>query len=395
MTSATVRTGGRRPHGAGIRRGQTAAGLLFTAPAVILLVVFLVVPILMALWVSVSDWGGRGSPFSAGVDFVGLKNYAAITSGGGLAESDFGTSLRNNLWYVLLVVPLQTVLALALASLVNTRILRGRGFFRTAFYFPSVTSSVAITVLWFFLFNPSGAVNALLGLIGIKGPNWPADADGVLHDLLGLVGVQSPPAFLANGGFLGITWWDWLAGPSVGMLIIISLAVFTTSGTFMLLFIAALQNLSQEVEEAAMVDGASAWQRFRLVTLPQLRPTLFTVLTLGLIGTWQVFDQVYTGSKGDPGKTTLTPAYLSYQAGFINQQWGQAAAIAFVLFAIIVVLTLFQRWVLRERGVSKRRMRRNGFTPGDDGRYRTADRTLTAAAIAGGVADRRGGGGDL
>ncbi|MFD1720758.1 carbohydrate ABC transporter permease [Amnibacterium endophyticum] len=387
MTTATV-AGRRRP--GGIRRGQTAAGLLFTAPAVVLLAVFLVVPILMALWVSVSDWGGRGSPFSSGVSFVGLRNYAAITSGGGLAESDFGTSLRNNLWYVLLVVPLQTALALLLASLVNARILRGRGFFRTAFYFPSVTSSVAITVLWFFLFNPTGAVNALLGLVGIQGPNWPADASGVLHDLLAVVGLRTPPGFLVNGGFLGVTWWDWLAGPSVGMLIIISLAVFTTSGTFMLLFIAALQNLSQEVEEAAMVDGASAWQRFRLVTLPQLRTTLFTVLTLGLIGTWQVFDQVYTGSKGAPGKTTLTPAYLSYQAGFINQQWGQAAAIAFILFAIIVVLTLLQRFVLRERGVSVRRMRRGGFVATGDGGYRPARAAVVPSGAGSTGQDRPG-----
>ena len=172
------------------------------------------------------------------------------------------------------------------------------------------------------------------------------------------------------------------------MLIIILVNVFTTSGTFMLLFIAALQNLSQEVEEAAMVDGASAWQRFRLVTLPQLRTTLFTVLTLGLIGTWQVFDQVFTGSKGDPEKTTLTPAYLSYTAGFVNQSWGQAAAIAFVLLAIIVVFTLLQRLVLRERGVSARRMRRSGFRPGDDGRYAAADRALASTAIGPGGTDR-------
>lgn len=382
MTSATARTPVRR-HRAGIRRGQATAGWLFSAPAFLLLVVFLVIPILMALWVSVSDWGGRGSPFSSGVGFVGAKNYAAITSGGGLAEQDFGTALRNNLWYVLLVVPLQTALALLLAVLVNNRVLKGRGFFRTAFYFPSVTSSVAITVLWYFLFNPAGAINKLLSFVGITGPNWPADATGVLHGLLAAVGVQDGPALLTDHTFVGISWWEWLAGPSVGMLILISMAVFTTSGTFMLLFIAALQNLSEEVEEAAMVDGASAWQRFRMVTLPQLRTTLFTVLTLGLIGTWQVFDQVFTGSQGDPGKTTVTPAYLSYVAGFQNQEWGQAAAIAFILFAIIVVLTVLQRVVLRDRRVSRRRMRRAGFTP--DGR-------LTAALLATAVSTERSGG---
>lgn len=137
----------------------------------------------------------------------------------------------------------------------------------------------------------------------------------------------------------------------------IIMAVFTTSGTFMLLFIAALQNLGGDVQEAAMMDGANGWQRFWRVTLPQLRPALFTVLTLGLIGCWQVFDQIYTGTQGAPGKTTLTPAYLSYKAAFNDQQWGQGAAIAFILFIIIVLFTLLQRWVLRERPVSKRRAR--------------------------------------
>src|SRR5438067_365835 len=98
-----------------------------------------------------------------------------------------------------------------------------------------------------YLFTAPGAVNQLLGAIGLQGPNWPADADGVIHNLLALVGIHTGPAFLVNGGFLGVSWWDWLSGPSVGMMIIITMVVFTTSGTFMLLFIAALQNLSQEV----------------------------------------------------------------------------------------------------------------------------------------------------
>ena len=110
----------------------------------------------MALWVSFSDWNGRGSPFSSNVGFVGLENYADVTTGGGLTERNFGLSLRNNAWYVVLVVPLQTALSLFLAVLVSRAILRGRGFFRTAFYFPSVTSSVAITILWLFLFSKFG-----------------------------------------------------------------------------------------------------------------------------------------------------------------------------------------------------------------------------------------------
>jgi len=165
------------------------------------------------------------------------------------------------------------------------------------------------------------------------------------------------------------------------------LAVFTTSGTFMLLFIAALQNLGGDVQEAAMMDGASGWQRFWRVTLPQLRPTLFTVLTLGLIGCWQVFDQIYTGTKGAPGKTTLTPAYLSYQSAFIDQDWGQGAAIAFILFVIIVVLTLIQRWILAERKVSKRRMRGYEIPPDIPP---TGTPGVTSAAIALDAQNRRG-----
>jgi multiple sugar transport system permease protein len=141
------------------------------------------------------------------------------------------------------------------------------------------------------------------------------------------------------------------------MFAFVLMAIFTTSGTFMLLFLAALQNIGPELAEAAMMDGANGWQRFWRITLPQLRPTIFTVVTLGLIGCWQVFDQIYTGTQGGPGKTTLTPAYLSYQASFQDQKWGNGAAIAFMLFVIIILFTLLQRWVLRDRPVSRRRIR--------------------------------------
>jgi multiple sugar transport system permease protein len=350
---ATPRRGGA----SGLRRGEAAAGWLFTAPVIVILGVFLLIPVLMALWVSVSDWGGRGSPLSGSVSFVGADNFSAVLTDGGLATKDFGTALRNNAWYVLLVVPLQTALALFLAVLVNRAMLRGRGFFRTAYYFPSVTSTVAITVLWMFLFTSSGAVNDVLSWFGINGPNWFNDPRGILHLALSTVGADAGPAALTQGGALGVSWWDWLAGPSVAMSAYIMMAVFTTSGTFMLIFLAGLQNLGADVDEAAMMDGATGWQRFWRITLPQLRPTLFTVLTLGLIGCWQVFDQIYTGTRGAPSKTTLTPAYLSYQTAFQNQEWGQGAAIAFILFVIIVILTLVQRWVLRDRPVSKRRIR--------------------------------------
>ena len=348
----------RRPSRvSGIRGREAVAGWLFISPMVVILGLFLAIPVLMALWVSVSDWTGRGSPLASTVGFVGTENYERLVSGGGLATQDFGTALRNNAWYVVLVVPLQTALSLFLAVMVNRKVLRGRGAFRTAFYFPSVTSSVAITVLFLFLFSASGAVNKALSAASISGPNWFADARGVLHVILEALGVDQGPAALSEHGFLGITWWSWLSGPSVAMSVFIVMAIFTTSGTFMLLFVAALQQISGDVDEAALMDGATPWQRFRFVTLPMLRPTLFTVITLGLIGCWQVFDQIYTGTQGGPAKTTLTPAYLSYTSSFEQQQWGRGAAIAFVLFGIIVVFTVFQRFLLRERTTVPRRKR--------------------------------------
>jgi multiple sugar transport system permease protein len=341
------------------RSGEGATGWLFTLPVILIIGLFLFVPVLMALWVSFSDWTGRGSPLSSGVGFVGLDNYAAITTGGGLSERNFGIAMRNNAWYVLLVIPLQTALSLFLALLVSRAVLRGRGFFRTALYFPSVTSSVAITVLWLFLFSTTGVVNEVLSWLGVNGPNWFNEPRGILHIVLSAVGVESGPAALTGADLLGVSWWDWLAGPSVAMTAFIFMAIFTTSGTFMLLFLAALQNIGPELGEAARMDGANAWQRFWRITLPQLRPTLFTVLTLGMIGSWQVFDQIYAGTQGAPSKTTLTPAYLSFQAAFSDQQWGQGAAISFILFLIIVAFTVFQRWLLREKPDSRPRARRS------------------------------------
>jgi len=338
---------GTRSRGS-VHGNRALAGWLFVTPAIVIIGLFVLVPVVMAAWVSMSDWSGIGPPFAEGVNFVGTDNYAELLGGTGLATRDLGTALRNNLFYVLLVVPLQTAVSLGLAVLVNRRIMRARGFFRTAFYFPSVTSSVAIVVLWLFLFSATGPVNKVLSWVWIDGPNWFQDPRGIFHIALGVVGVTGQANLLSGATFLGITGWDWVAGPSVAMSAFILMAVFTTSGTFMLLFIAALQQINAEVEEAAMTDGANSWQRFRYVTLPMLKPIVFTVVTLGLIGTWQVFEQIYVGTQGGPAKTTLTPAYLSFNSAFNNQDWPRGAAIAFILFAIIVVLTVLQRlWIGR------------------------------------------------
>lgn len=382
MTALTNGAVNRKRRGPKLGR-DALSGWLFTLPMLVLIGLFVVVPVLMAFWVSISDWSGRGSPLSTNVNFVGTDNYSELFSGKGLGAKDFGTSLRNNAWYVFFVVPLQTILSLFLATLVSRKLLKGQGFFRTAFYFPSVTSSVAITVLFLFLFSSSGVVNKIIEFLGGNGPNWFNDPRGILTIVWEKLGLDTGSGALADASILGISGWDWLAGPSVAMCVFIIMAVFTTSGTFMLLFIAALQQISGEVDEAAIMDGANGWQRFIKVTVPMLKPTIFTVVTLGLIGTWQVFDQIYTGTQGGPAKTTLTPAYLSYTASFESQKWGRGAAIAFVLFAIIVLMTIIQRLVLADRDdfKEKRRAARRRRLQQRDAKLATA--ALTAS---GGIA---------
>jgi multiple sugar transport system permease protein len=342
------------------RRAEGRWGWLFVSPMVIVLGLFLVLPILMALWVSLLHWDGQSNPFNGQTEFVGLDNYRALLTRDGLDRTLFATALRNNLYYVLLTVPLQTILALALALVVNQRMLRGRGVLRTAFFFPSVTSSIAVSTIFLFLFQGSGAVNTVLSWVGVKGPNWFNDPRGVLSLLLGglgLVDTGHPSGVLADHSFMGLSWFEWLSGPSVAMCTIILLAVWTTSGTFMLIFLAALQDIPRELEEAAAIEGVNRRQLLRHVTLPALRPVLFLVLTLGLIATWQVFDQVYVMSQGAPGNTTLTPAFLSYSSAFGEADYGQGAAIAFILLALILVMTALQRLALRERAPRFRRSR--------------------------------------
>lgn len=335
---------------------ESLVAWVFVGPMIVIALLFLVIPIFMALWVSVSDWGGRGSPLAPSVGFVGWKNYEAFLTPG-LAQRDLVTSIRNTFYFVLFVVPLQTILALGLALVLNSRRLKAKSFFRTAYYFPSVTSSVAIAVVFLFLFSASGPVNAILGAVGIDGPNWFADPRGIFHIVAGSFGVTTAPDWAAvDVG--GITLWQWLAGPSVAMCSIIALVVWVSAGGYMLIFLSSLQGIDDEINEAAVMDGASTWQRVRHITIPMLKPTTALVITLGLIGTWQVFDQVYIMSQGNPGKTTLTPAYLSYTTSFGSFQWGQGAAISFMLFALIVVLTIIQRTITRDRDDIPRAARR-------------------------------------
>jgi multiple sugar transport system permease protein len=337
----------RRSRGSGIKGRQTLAGWLFVTPALVALGMFMLAPILLALWVSFRDWSGL-TPLADSTP-NGVTNYVDLLAHPGVTRTDFAKSIRNNLYYVLGVVPAQTVLAFFLAVVVNAKLLKGRTFFRTAFYFPSVTSSIAVAFIFVFLFSPSGVVNGVLSALlpGKVETVWLDDSDGLNHLVLRWFGVDSAPGAL-RGDLMGLSYWDWLSGPSVALTSIMILATWTTTGTFMLMFLAGLQNIPEELDEASELDGATGFTRFRRITLPLMKPTLFLVLTLGLIGTWQVFDQVYAMTAGGPQKTTLTPAYLVYREGFENSAMGRAAAVAFIVFVVILVFTGVQRLVLRK-----------------------------------------------
>lgn len=326
------------------------AGFAFIAPAAIVLFVFIFIPVVFALILSFTNWTGIQPPGEA--QGVGLANYRALLTEDSNVRDEFFKSVKNTAYYVIGVVPLQTILALLLAMIVNQKFLKGRGFFRTAFYFPSITSSIVISIIFLWLFNHDGIINYFMGGIARAFGNdynpitWTTDIHGVFHNFLGLFGLKlsTAPDWLKTS-VLNHTLWDWLSGPSVAMFSIMLLTIWTTSGTLMLIFLAALQDIPGQLYEAASVDGATRWQQFRKITLPLLRPTTFFVITIGLIGTFQAFDQVYviSGGDGSPGGTTSTIALNVYRNGFKIFNAGLGDATAIVLFAMIMVVTLIQR----------------------------------------------------
>lgn len=335
---------------------EIIAGYAFMAPAIIILTVFLILPMVAALFFSLTDWNGitplfdrQGTVNTQAFEMVGLENYERLLLREGSRQEAFFTSLKNTVYFVLGVVPVQTILALVLAVIVNQRWLKGKGFFRTAFYFPSISSSVVISLIFMFLFASNGIINQGIKALfpGYQNVTWLNDATGVIHALLGGLGItRDTVGEWARTEVLSIRLWDWISGPSVTMLMIMILNTWTTIGTMMVIYLAALQNIPGQVYEAAYVDGATTGQIFRKITVPLLRPTTFFVITLGLIGTFQVFDQIYVISSGGPADTTLTIAYLVYRSGFDDSRMGLATATAMVLFVIIFVFTMIQRRIV-------------------------------------------------
>ena len=316
----------------------------FIAPYLIVTMIFTIGVILFALYISFNNYDIFTPPH-----WVGLDNYINAFKGFvDPARKDFVQSLYNVFWYTLIVIPLQTGIAILLAVLINAPI-RMKQFFRTVFYAPSVTSSVVITLIFMWFYLKTGYINFFLAQIfGVFGGQW----QNVLWlgDPRGLIQL----IVTAFGGNIPSAQW-YLRGPSIAWMSIMFQNIFTTAPTFMIMFLAAMQDINPILYEAAAIDGASNWQKFWKITLPLLRPIILMVVVLGTIGTLQVFDQVYLATSGGPLGTSLTPVYLTFREAMGQQgpiRMGYAAALAFILAIIIFSITYLQRRFI-ERGTEQ------------------------------------------
>lgn len=289
-------------------RQEAIAGYAFISIPMLLFAFLSIGTFLFALYISVWNWNIRSGPIS----LAGLDNYVRI-----LSAPLFQTALKNTIYYAIIWVPLTMAIGLFLAVIVNQKI-HGRSFFRAAFYFPAIASSAAITTLWLFLIAPDGLFNEVRGALGLN----------PLFSLLGFTPNQ-----------------DWIGNFHTSMNSIIILNAWTTSGTFMLFYLASLQSIPYEVYEAAAIDGASAWQTFRRITFPLLKPGHYFVATVGIIGALQLFDQSFIagGVDGAPVNSLMTIVLYLYNQLFKQLNPGYAAAVGIVLFLIIFGATLIQR----------------------------------------------------
>lgn len=287
---------------------QALAGWMFAAPALIVIAVFFLLPVLAALGLSFTDFDIYALASLKNLRFVGLANYLVV-----LRMGLFWKALGNTLYFVVVGVPLSVAAALGAALLVHSRLARWKGFFRVALFTPVVTNLVAVAVIWKYLFQQRyGVVNYALGALGI-------------HPL------------------------DWLGNPHLAMPTIILFAVWKNFGYAMIIVLAGLQAIPGELYEAARLDGAGAWRQLRHITLPMLGPTLMTVGLLTMVGYFQLFAEPYVITEGGPLQSTLSVLYLMYNQGFDWWNLGLASAIAFVLF----VFSLAATWVLVRLGRRK------------------------------------------
>ncbi|HET8877639.1 MAG TPA: sugar ABC transporter permease [Casimicrobiaceae bacterium] len=284
----------------------------FAGPALLVIAVFFVLPVVAALAMSLTDFDIYALADLSNLRVVGLRNYVEL-----LQRPLFWKALGNTLYFVGAGVPLSLGASLCAALLLNSRLARFQPFFRTALFAPVVTTVVAVAVIWRYLLGTRyGIVNYALGAIGV-------------------------PAI------------DWLGDPRFAMPAIILFAVWKNFGYNMIILLAGLQNIPNELYEAARIDGASAFARFRFVTLPMLAPILTIVAILTVAGYFQLFAEPYVMTQGGPLQSTVSVLYFMYEEGFKWWNLGNASAVAFLLFLLIFAVTLLQT----------RQLRRGGFAP--------------------------------
>jgi multiple sugar transport system permease protein len=288
---------------------QARAGLMLALPSVALILIFFWGPVLYGLWLSFTDFDIYAIADPSTVRFVGLGNYLHA-----VAEPDFWNALRVTLVYALVGAPVSVAVSLAAALLVDAKTTRWKPFFRAVYFAPVVTTLVAVAIVWRYLYQPQyGLVNALLARFGL------------------------PQV-------------DWLGDPHWALPAILVLAVWKNFGYNLLIFVAGLQNVPRELHEAAELDGASGWQRFWNVTLPELAPVFLFVSVTTVINYFQLFAEPYVMTQGGPLKSTNSLVLLMYEQGFRWWRLGYAAALAFILFAVILAATAVQmRLQQRER----------------------------------------------
>ncbi|GAP97497.1 N-Acetyl-D-glucosamine ABC transport system, permease protein 1 [Leptolyngbya sp. NIES-2104] len=286
---------------------EALSGYAFMTPAIVILGAFLVLPIICAIVLAFYRVQLLGE-----VDFrfAGLRNFIRIQD-----DERVWIALQNTIQYVLIVVPCQTILALLLALLLNAKI-RGRSWFRVAFFLPTVTSSAVLTLIFMWIYNSNGLLNNFLS-------------------------------------FLGLPTYNWLGDPEVALKGIMLMNIWATAPLFMVIYLAALQDIPESLYEAASIDGATTWEKFWCITLPFLKPVTFFVITIGIIGTFQLFDQsyIFSNGSGGPDNSTLTIVLLIYQYAFNRLDMGYALALTLILALTIMIATLIQRYFFKEESL--------------------------------------------
>ncbi len=276
------------------RRHTMLMGYLFVAPMALYVLIVHFIPIASSLYLSFTDYNILTAP-----KWVGVANYVKLL----FRDDLFRRAMRNTAQYALEVLPLNIAISLALALLVN-RATRGIVIFRTLFYLPVVTSIIAVSMIWLWLYEPrSGLINLILGKLGVGPVNW-------------------------------------LGSPALALHSLVLMRVWRGVGWNMVIYLAGLQGIPQYLYEAAEIDGASGLGKFRYITWPMLKPVTYYIIVMGLISTFQTFGEVYAMTGGGPLDSTTTVAFLVYQRAFQYFEMGEASAVAFLLFGVILVLSL-------------------------------------------------------